>query len=71
MNFQNFNAFALNQDQQNSVIGGAKPLNAPVATLPADAGTVVLPAVTLPVIDTTTTLGEPVVTAPVVTRPTR
>lgn len=70
MNFQNFNAFALNQDQQNSVIGGAKPVSAPVATLPADAGTVELPAVTLPLIDTTT-LGEPVVTVPVVTRPTR
>ena len=70
MNFQNFNQFALNQDQQSSVIGGAKPLSAPVATLPADAGTVVLPAVTLPVLDTTT-VGEPIVTAPVITRPTR
>lgn len=70
MNFQNFNAFALNQDQQNSVIGGAKLVSAPPAILPVESGTVVLPAVTLPVIDTTT-LGTPIVTDPIITRPTR
>ncbi len=66
MNFQNFNQFAISNEQATSIVGGAKPLVAPTVTLPEET-TAVLPAVTLPVIDTTV-LGAPVVTAPSVNK---
>ena len=69
MNFQSFNQFSLTSAQEMSVVGGAKPVSAPVVTLPTDVS-VALPSVTLPVIDTTI-LGAPVVAEPIVSRPTR
>ena len=66
MNFQNFNQFAISNEQATSIVGGAKPVVAPTVTLPEET-TAILPAVTLPVIDTTI-LGEPVITAPSVNK---
>ena len=58
MNFQNFNAFALNQDQQSSVIGGAKPAF-PTLTLPSKASTTAY----------TTATNAPVLIFPVIEEP--